>query len=252
MRTLLTLAVLMLYGASFRQPREAFSISAGLPLQSDLALRLQAEQAHQVGHFREEAEFWKQFQDRAPLPEEACPAIGLAYERAREPRRALAAYERCLSLNPDDVDSLVAYAHLLEMQSDLPRASELYGQGLKKFPDNPDVLIGLARIQLRQDHVADASKAAKQVLLRSPQNSDALLVAGIAAWRQSQLEEAKQYLQRGAALHNKDSEFHSFLGRIAEAEQHPKEALEEYTEALSINPNAEGIAELRKRLLKVP
>lgn len=211
-------------------------------------IRKRAEQAHAAQQFGDEAGLWKQFMERAPLPQEACPAIGKAYERVGEIDESIAAYEQCVSFEPGNPDLLIAFAHAVQGKRDFNRAAALYHQAILKDPRNLDAQTGLALVDLKQNQVQDADAAAAKILRQAPENTDALLIAGIAAWREGRLEDAQRIFLRGAKLDDRRADFHGFLGRIAEAERRPEEALQQYERALALDSTDSDIAERRDRL----
>lgn len=216
--------------------------------QGDADIRKQAQQAHAAQQFGEEAKLWQQLLDGSSLPQQACPAVGRAYERAGEMEAAIKAYEKCLSFEPGNVDWLVGFAHVEQTKGDFDRAAALYRQVLAKDAKNLDAQTGLALVALKQSHLREAETAARGVLEKSPNQTDALLIAGIVAWRESRLPDAERIFLRGAALDDNRADFHAFLGRIAEAERRPQEALREYDKALSLDPSDAEIVERRERL----
>jgi len=211
-------------------------------------IRKEAEQAHASQQFADEAKLWQQFMERSPLPQEACPAIGKAYERIGDIDTSIRAYERCVSIEPGNVDILVAFAHALQTNRDFDRAASLYRRVLLKDPGNLDARNGLALNELKQDHLREADQAVKSILEKAPDNTDALLIEGIVAWRQARLPDAEKIFLKGTALDDRRPDFHAFLGRIAEAERRPQDALREYEKALVLDPGDADIAERRSRL----
>lgn len=184
-------------------------------------LRLLAEAYHGAGNFGEEARTWESFMEHAPLPFEACPQIGLAYQKQSKTDEALNAFQRCYELDHRDSDSIFYFALALERKGDYARAEGLYRQGLRLAPDYADLAVGSARCMLHLGKAEQAEKAIKQVLARHPENVDALLVAGLASWRTGDRAGAKTYLEKGAALAPNDGDFRSALTGVRQAEAHP-------------------------------
>lgn len=232
--------------------------TAGQPAQSQatgsnadescVEIRKRAEQAHAAQQFDDEAKLWQQFMERSPLPQEACPEIGKAYERAGEIDASIQAYEQCVSFEPGNADILVAFAHALQTKQDFTRAASLYRRVLLKDPKNFDAQTGLALIDLKQDRLEEADEDVTNILRKAPDNTDALLIAGIVAWRQARLPDAERIFLKGAGLDDQRPDFHAFLGRIAEAQGRPQDALRQYERALALDPNDSDIAEHRDRL----
>lgn len=218
------------------------------PNASDSDLRKEAAQAHSAGQFRDEAKLWQQYMTRSATPQQACPAIGVAYERAGDLAASLEAFEKCVSLMPGNADLLVAFAHALQTKGDFARSGSLYQQVIAHDAKNLDARTGLALLELKQNRLREAEATALGVLHQAPNETDALLIAGIVAWRESRLPEAERMFLRGAALDEQRPDFHAFLGRIAEAERRPQDALAQYDKALALDPSDADIAGRRDRL----
>lgn len=210
---------------------------------NDPRLKKRAEQAHTDQQFGEEARILQQLADRSSTPQQVCPAIGRAYERAGEIDSAIQAFEQCVRVDPGNVDTLVAFGHVLQTENDFRRAASLYRQGLLKDPGNLDAQTGLALIELRQNHLVEASEAVRTILQKMPDSTDALLIAGIVAWRQTRFAEAKKTFLKGIEIDDRRADFHAFLGRIAEAERRPQDALRQYERALTLDPHDTEIAD---------
>lgn len=210
-------------------------------------IRQQAAQAHSAQQFDEEAKLWQQVLDGSS-PQTACPQVGKAYELAGELDQSVEAFEKCIALDPQNSDTLIAYAHVLQAKGDFARASDLYRKCLAKDPRNGDAQSGLALLELRQNHLPEAENAAKKILDTSPQNTDALLVVGISEWRQGKLADAERIFLRGEVVDDRRADFHAFLGRIAEAQHRQQDALRQYERALQLDPNDSDIQQRHDRL----
>ena len=215
---------------------------------SDSGLRKRAEQAHADQQFGEEAKLLQQFADRSAAPQQVCPGIGKAYERAGDIDSAVQAFEQCAKLEPGNVDTLVAFGHALQNKSDFKRAASLYRRALLKDPGNLDAETGLALIELKQNNLHGAGEAVRPILLKAPNSTDALLIAGIVAWRQTRYADAEKIFLKGVEIDDHRADFHAFLGRIAEAERRPQDALRQYERALVLDPHDSEIADRRDHL----
>ena len=96
-----------------------------------------------LGRFADEAQMWEKYVDRAPSPVQACPQYGQAYwkQGAVHEKQAIAAFERCLSFDPRNTDSIFYLAHSLEMSGEWDRAAQNYEQGLTISPQYTDLLL---------------------------------------------------------------------------------------------------------------
>jgi tetratricopeptide (TPR) repeat protein len=191
-----------------------------------------------LGRYDEEARYWEKFMDHAPMPIEACPQIGQAYWKQGEKfeAQAVAAYQRCLALDPKNTDSHFYLAHAMEMSGQWTQAAEQYQKGLAISPDYTDLTLGLARCWLRLDRPADARKLAEQILSKHPRSSGAFLVLGMFYLHQENYVEAKKVLTRGANLADTDPDFHILLERVAEHMNDYAEALRQYNRVVELRP----------------
>src|SRR3974390_1398809 len=73
---------------------------------SHIYLEMAAQAYGQLGDHQHEAEYWEKYFDHAPRPTTACPQIGQAYQKLGKAKEALDAFERCLALDPMNVDSI--------------------------------------------------------------------------------------------------------------------------------------------------
>lgn len=206
-------------------------------------IEMAAEIYDHLGRYDLEAEFWEQYFDRAPNPLTACPQIGDAYFKQGKQKEAISAFERCLARDPESSDSIFFLAHALELNGQTERAAELYQRGLKISPEYSDFQLGLARIRLIQEKDAEAKQIALKVLAKNPQNVEAMLVAGVSYARENDLVKARQYLEQGVKLSDRDMDFHFALALLAEQEKNFPEAIREYNRVLQDQPdNAEARA----------
>lgn len=206
---------------------------------------------HQLGRYQEESQYWEKFLQYAPLPLEGCPEIGQSYWDQKLYEKAVGAYERCLSFDPEMSDSIFFLAHALEMTGNQKRAGELYRQALGRDPKNMDCRIGLARVEMREGGLMDAKQRILSALDDSPDNLDALLTAGLIFWRLGDTVEAKRYLTKGAGLSTGYADYYLILGRIEESQGHARDALLRYNRALEIDPDNEEALHRRTSLAGV-
>jgi protein O-GlcNAc transferase len=187
-----------------------------------------AEMQRRLGNVKAEADALEQFLQYAPIPVEACPRIGLAYETQGRTDEALDAFERCLAMDPNLADSVFYLARALERKGQYARAATLYRSGYSAHPGYLDLGIGLARVQLRQNR-ADAAKATIDPILRSePDNVDALLAAGLIYRETGQAKTARGYLERGVKLSDGYADLHAVLASIAEQQGDTATAVRHY------------------------
>jgi tetratricopeptide (TPR) repeat protein len=204
---------------------------------------------HKLHRYKKEVDLWEEYRITAPRPEEACPHLGQAYEQLGLPQEAISAYEWCLSLQPDNGDSIFYLAHALEREGQFERAGELYRRGLASNPKYGDLAIGLARVLLRQNRSAEAKTLVSDVLQRQPENTDALYVIGTIYFREGDLTHARQYFEKGIMQSDDNVDFHLALARLAEKEDNVADAIVQYNRVVELDPEDKGVRAKRDALV---
>ena len=210
-----------------------------------------AEIYDHLGRYREEAEMWEQFLERAPRPIEGCPQIGQAYEKQGLPKKALQAFEKCLAIEPTDPDQIFYLARAVEQDGQTDRAAALYARGVELSPNYSDLAIGLARMRMRQGKFEEARRLLIHVLDQSPKNPDALLVLGLACERLGERKEAKSYLERGVAVAGDYADLHLALASLAEQDADLNTAIQHYGKAVELDKTNAQAAHRLEMLRKV-
>jgi tetratricopeptide (TPR) repeat protein len=169
-----------------------------------------------------EAAAWQIFMAVAPFPTEACPRIGQAYHSLGQYDKSLAAYRRCLDLDPKKTDLLFFLGQELASQDRPQEAAKAYAQALERSPDSSDTLLGLARLRLQQNDIPGAKALVDRVLANSPKNTDALADAAMIAEKLGDYKQAQVYLTTAIAESPSYADLYRMLGRISlEAEDRP-------------------------------
>lgn len=197
---------------------------------------------------REEIEALEAFVKVSPLPDDACPRLGLLYREIGMKAESLDAFKRCAAFNPNSLEHQFHYGHALEREGDVDAALGVYKQALTRGFSG-DIEAGLGRMLLRKGDPAAVDEVVAPTLKRNPNNSDALFVAGIALSRRGKRDEAKALLERGAARHD-DTDFRYALGVIAEVQGKPDEALAQYDAAIRLDPDNKDARARRARLAR--
>ncbi|HVP43804.1 MAG TPA: tetratricopeptide repeat protein [Terriglobales bacterium] len=203
-----------------------------------------------LGRYADEAQMWEKYVDRAPTPVEACPQYGQAHWKQGDghEKQAIAAFQRCLSFDPKNTDSIFYLAHALEMNGEWDRAAQQYEQGLTISPQYTDLLLGLARCRVRQDRHDEAKQIAEKVLAKSPDKADAMLILGMVYLHQDKYGEARKVLEQGAKLADSDPDFHLLLARAASGQNDRAEELRQYNRLVQLKPNDPEIRAKRDSL----
>ena len=222
------------YGKWERALRPTLKLHSAYP-DSHIYSQQLAEIYDHLGRYREEAAMWEQFFVHAPLPIEACPQIGEAYQKQGLAKQAIGALERCLAVDPNSPDQIFDLARALERNGELDRAAEQYARGFALKPTYADLGVGLARVRLRQGKAEEAATLAGMVLARTPKNPDALLVMGLACVREGHRDEARAYLERGVQAADTYTDLHLALANLAEQDANLDSAILHYRKVVQLD-----------------
>lgn len=120
--------------------------------------------------------------------------------------KAIAAYEKLTSVNPDDIDAQFALAKLYEKASNYDAARQRLAKVMEADKNNPDVLYVSGRVELKADNPqAGLNFLSSAYNLATQTNNDALKASiqqaeGIAYRMLNQPKEALKHLEDGLAL----------------------------------------------------
>ncbi len=211
------------------------AIVARFPGQHVYLARL-AEIYNKLERPQDEAATWELFMDRAPLPAEACPAVGNAYRRIGKYDLALNAFERCFQADTKNAELAFFVGLGNEWLTRFGPAEQYYGRAIAIATSHFDSEVGLARLRLHRNQLAEALSRAQAVLKRSPKHVDALLVAGLAEQRAGHAGEARVHLERAAMLTDDYFDVHLALGVLDFSESRLADARKRFEIANKLDP----------------
>lgn len=141
--------------------------------------------------------------------------LGLAYAKASQDDKALAAFERAVMLNPQRSEAYLKMASIHEHRKDTAKAEEMY----QKFS------------------AADPTNAAVS-----------LYNIGVIAWNENRSKDAVQYFRKAVTIDPKYALAHRELGNALMASQDFSGALKHFQEYLKLNPKAADAHEIQKSI----
>jgi tetratricopeptide (TPR) repeat protein len=122
----------------------------------------------ELGQAREEAQALESVYHTSPVPEDACPALGQAYDRVPHPAAALDAYERCAALAPDYPDSHVFLGRAYNAAGRGAEARAALERALALAPDYPDVHLLLGIHEYSNGLIAEARARFERFVALAP------------------------------------------------------------------------------------
>ena len=114
--------------------------------------------------------------DRTPKEEFA---LGGSYEQLKENKKAIAAYQRSVDMEPDNLEAIRALATALLTDNQLPEALKQFQELSNADPEDVSALDRIAEIQRRQSKFNDALATAKKALAKDPSNLEAGYTEGL-------------------------------------------------------------------------
>lgn len=122
-------------------------------------------------------------------------ALGAAYDQLKQPKQAIAAYQRAAALDPGDLRVLNALAQALLNDDQLDAALKAYQNVSDADPDDTGALIHISEIQRRQGKYADALTTIRKVVKKDPDSLEAGYNEGLLLDVLGRYDEAVQVYQ---------------------------------------------------------
>ena len=153
----------------------ALQVTAMVAWPQDLADKeALAQQAIAAHHFAEARDLYIWLTEKHPENVSYWTARGRVCGYMADYPAALAAYDKALSIAPEDVDTLVGKAYILLWQKNYAAATLLLNEAHALAPDSTEVELAMARESYYQNHRKEALSRLQPILLRDPQDSTAL------------------------------------------------------------------------------
>jgi len=108
--------------------------------------------------------------DRSPKMEFA---LGAAYDQLKQPKDAIAAYQRAADMDPGDAQTIDALAQALQNDNQLEEALKQFQQLSQADPENVEPLVHISDIQRRQGKYEDALATIRKARKKDPTSLEA-------------------------------------------------------------------------------
>ena len=108
--------------------------------------------------------------DRSPKME---LALGAAYDQLKQPKDAIAAYQRAADMDPSDAHTVEALGQALLADNQLDEAMKQFKLLSEADPENTEALVKIAEIQRRQSHYEDALATVRKARKQDPTSLEA-------------------------------------------------------------------------------
>lgn len=176
-------------------------------------------------------------------------AVAEAYAQVKKFDEGLALLEQLRKSKPDDLDILFQTGALYERSGKFDSAEKVFLQLLEKDTRNAQTLNYLAYMWAERGQ--NLERAEEMLLLAvdlEPRNGAFVDSLGWVYFRQNKLDLAERHLKDAARLLPRDATVQEHLGDVyAKRGDYPR-ALEQYRNALKLDPDAQAIAQLNTKI----
>jgi predicted O-linked N-acetylglucosamine transferase (SPINDLY family) len=163
--------------------------------------------------------------------------LGIQLATSGKPYDAIAAFQRALQYNPNNVQAQYNLATVWLMQGHLEEAAAGFQQVLRMNPAFPAALNNLGTIRLKQRDVEEAAACFQRALAAAPDFPEACNNLGIALTDLRRPAEAVAWIQRAIQLRPRFTEAYSSLGNAHKLLGNVSESISAFCTALNLNPD---------------
>ena len=179
-------------------------------------------------------------------------AAAEAYMQNQQYEPAIAILRDVARNKPDDVEAQFALGSAYERAGDRKRAEEVFLQLLDKHPEHAATLNYLGYMWAESGTNLDrAADMLTRAVHQEPRNGAYIDSLGWVYFRQGKLDLAEKYLTDATNLLPRDATVHEHLGDVFAKRGEYHRALDLYREALNLEPEAKDEAKLRLKIAEV-
>lgn len=151
---------------------------------------------------------------------------------------ALVYYEKARDQNPEDVNNLVALAGLYETMKRYKESNAAYEKVLSIEPDNALALNNYAYyLSVRGERLNDALKMSKKSLENNPENASYLDTYGWILFKLGKYEDARDYIIKSLKVNGNSAVVNDHLGDIYDAMGDRTNAMKYWKKAYELAPD---------------
>ncbi|MGB2925256.1 MAG: tetratricopeptide repeat protein, partial [Limnothrix sp.] len=151
--------------------------------------------------------------------------------------QAIAAYEKAIELQPENVEILNALGNLYQKIENWDKATECFHQAILVSPNNAGLYFNLGNTFLFQKNYAEAEVAYREAIALQPKDAGFLNNLGYSLQQQSKYDEALQIFQHLLSFAPNDVNAHNHLGNIYQEQEEYSQAIQSFQKSLSLDPN---------------
>ena len=204
---------------------------------SSTLLNLMGASAAQLGKLDEAVLAFQKALSIKPNDAQAYYNMGNALKDQEKLEEAIDAYRKALSIKPDYADAYVNMGNVLTDQEKLEDAIEAYNRALSNEPDNAEAHYNMGNALKDQEKLEEAIDAYRKALSIKPDYADAYVNMGNVLTDQEKLEDAIEAYNGALSNEPDNAEAYYNIGNALKDQEKLGEAIEAYDKALSVKPD---------------
>ena len=182
------------------------------------------------------AAFYDKALNESPRSPAAHFGTGMLLAQRQRPQDAVVHYRIAIEGWPDDADIRLNLALALADLGDFERSLEELDAASRHRPADPVALLIAGKLLLKQSRPADALSAYERALAIQPNNLDALMGSGLALTQLQRSDDAIEKYRLALKVSPRP-DTHNSLGWTLAANGRFAEAIQEFTQALALDPD---------------
>ncbi len=173
------------------------------------------------------------------LPETKLPAyesIGF-YINAGDPAKALEAYKKAYSTNPESTKTKNLYSSLLLTAGKMKEAESVIQDTLRQAPKDPDALYNLAMLESLQNHPQKEKSALEKIIAQNPHDARALSSLGELYLTEKNYKQAERSFDESLQIDGNNLVARSGYGNLLLREKKYGKAVIQFNKLIEKNPH---------------
>lgn len=193
----------------------------------------------QLGRHRQEAAQWRAVLELLPHYVPAMSQIADCLRKLEELDEAEQWLEKALTLEPENVQTLLSMGILQATKGDMAAAERYFKRALAIQPDFAFTHFNLGSFYLKQREYDLAKVHLERYLKMAPENANAMAKLGETFRGLGQIDRAIEWYRKSLAAAPRNADVYCDLGDALRVTRDEQAAIEAYREAIRINPGHE-------------
>lgn len=160
-------------------------------------------------------------------------------------------FQKAISVYPKYSEAYLLMGIAYSSQGKWSDAEQSLQKSIALNNENPAAFLALGAAQNQQKNYAAAEKNLLQAVVLAPDSADAQLELGNTYWGLQRWSDAEQHVTKANALRPNHSGQHILMGNILLRERNAQGALQQYKQAVQLDPNGPFAESARQMIAKI-